>query len=92
MSDVLKIALKALDEIETLRRSYNETQAGKGYMDIEFREAAANIAIEAGIPNRADWTDLLKADPTTAYHKWYVKTYGAKQTETEINDLLTSYK
>lgn len=68
--DITSIILKALDEVEEIRQQINE-----GHIDeYNVRVAAANIA--ALHPNkefhdRATWTDLLKQDESTNYHKRY---------------------
>lgn len=64
------IILKALDEIEELRQRLCEGPID----DFDFRVCAANIAQMFDNPdlfNRAAWTDLLKADSGSNYHKRY---------------------
>lgn len=66
--DLKRIILKALDEIEELRQQDAEL---RGDLDYECRVAAANIAELAGFDSRAAWTEALKNDPESKYHKRY---------------------
>jgi len=64
------IILLALDEIEEVRQQSHE----KPIDDYDLRVLAANVArlfdnIE--MHNRANWTDKLKEDTDSKYHKRY---------------------
>jgi uncharacterized protein YehS (DUF1456 family) len=64
------IILKALDIIEDLRQRSFEAPLD----DMDFRVAAADVAElfeDPELHNRANWTDLLKADAASRYHKRY---------------------
>lgn len=64
------IILKALDIIEDLRQLSFESPL----YDMDFRIAAAAVAElfeDPELHNRASWTDLLKADEASKYHKRY---------------------
>lgn len=68
--NITSIILKALDEVEELRQKFSE-----GHIDdTDIRVASANIAAlhpDESFHNRATWTDILKQDETTNYHKRY---------------------
>lgn len=68
--NITSIILKALDEVEEIRQKINSGTID----DNDIRVASANIAALHPDPNfhdRATWTDLLKQDETTNYHKRY---------------------
>lgn len=61
-----KEKLRILDEIEEMRHKATESPASYP-LDFVFRACCAIIAR----CSRPDWTESLKQDPTTAYHKRY---------------------
>ena len=68
--NITSIILKALDEVEEIRQKINS-----GTIDeYDIRVASANIAAlhpDESFHDRATWTDMLKQDETTNYHKRY---------------------
>ena len=65
--NVKQATLKVLDEIEEMRRN----DPGNDY---EYRVVAANVA-EKYFEDRVDWTEELKKDKASKYHKWYFEEY-----------------
>lgn len=68
--NITSIILKALDEVEEIRQKINSGTID----DNDIRVASANIAAlhpDESFHNRATWTDMLKQDETTNYHKRY---------------------
>lgn len=65
-----QIILAALDEIEEMRQKSHEQPLD----DYDFRVLAANVAAlfdNNEMHSRANWTNKLKEDPSSKYHKRY---------------------
>ena len=63
------LVLEILDDIEERRQQ--DAENNNGYFDYDLRCIAADVAKYGNFESRADWTDQLRDDPNSKYHKRY---------------------